>query len=196
MADFYLAIVSVVILALLACWYVIADKVNKHYQKLLDEASKEEADDVFNADAYVVPRDGCKNKAQLSVFERESLARFNRMDLSNPRYRLKNQDDEWFEQNVDKFSTSRAIIAVINRSGYLDETFWRLVTKPEQNIRLQKILISVYESSLLDCFHQVSYRSMLFHYLKYYDLVEPLKEIVFTDNRFTAVRNIYESLRS
>ena len=196
MADFYLAIVSIIILVLLACWYIVADKVNRHYQKLLNEASQEEADDVFNADAYIVPRDDSKSEALLSAFERQSLARLSRMDLSNSRYRQKNQDDVWFEENVDKFSTSRAIIAVINRYGYLDEMFWKHLTKPEQNIRLQKILISVNESSFADCFYQVSYRSMLFHYLKYYDLVEPLKKIVFTDKRFVVVRNIYESLRS
>ena len=67
----------------------------------------------------------------------------------------------------------------------------QLLHNPENNLELQKNLVSVVHYSLFDSYH-LNCQNLLFYYLKSYDLASEIKKTIAEDARFIRVKEMYE----
>lgn len=105
--------------------------------------------------------------------------------------KLSHDVEEWFLQNIDKFYKYGETLAFIEHYPLLEDLFLEHLELPDQNIELQKKLISV----CIVGSWRVNYVNLLVKYLAKWDLQPEIKAVVLCDERFERVRNIYKVYR-
>ena len=105
--------------------------------------------------------------------------------------KLSHDVEEWFLQNIDKFYKYGETLAFIEHYPLLEDLFLENLELPDQNIELQKRLISVCIAGSW----RVNYINLLIKYLCKWDLLPEIKAIVYCDYRFERVKNIYDLYR-
>lgn len=108
----------------------------------------------------------------------------------NPK-QLSPELEEWFIANVDEFVKFGETMAFIEHYPLLEDLFLDNLELPDQNLALQKRLISVCIAGKW----RVNYTNLLCKYLSTWDLQPQIKAIIYCDYRFERVRNIYNIYR-
>ncbi|MBR1825449.1 MAG: hypothetical protein IJ770_02575 [Alphaproteobacteria bacterium] len=96
--------------------------------------------------------------------------------------------DKWFIDNVEEFVKYGEVMAFIEYHPALEDLFLDSLNEPWNNVELQKRIISVCRGS-----YQVNYVNLLCKYLCRWDLVSPVKAVVFYDPRFARAKIIYDT---
>lgn len=113
------------------------------------------------------------------------------IDFTDNPKKLPHDMEKWFIENIDNFFQYGETLAFIEHYPPLEDLFLEHLELPDQNIELQKRLISV-------CIvgqWRVNYTNLLCKYLTKWDLQPEIKAVVFCDERFERVRNIYKVYR-
>ena len=116
------------------------------------------------------------------------------MDKTDPAKRACNWYDEWFERNVEYFADKGRYLAYINKYGWLEDKFWECIKEPDKNLKLQKLLISVYPLRDFGLYAE-NFSNMLFHYAQKYQFAPEQQKIIDSDERFAAVKRTCEIAR-
>lgn len=113
------------------------------------------------------------------------------IDFADNPKKLPHDLEEWFIENIDNFAKYGETLAFIEHYPILEDLFIDNLQLPDQNLALQKKLISV-------CIvgqWRVNYINLLVKYLSKWDFLPEIKAIVFCDERFERVKNIYKVYR-
>jgi len=97
------------------------------------------------------------------------------------------EDMLWFADNVEKFINYGEILAYIEYYPELEDWFLFYLSKPNQNIELQKKLISISASEN----GQFNYSNLLCKYICVWDFLPEIKAVLVCDSRFRKVKKIY-----
>ncbi len=112
-----------------------------------------------------------------------------KMDKTNPKQREQNELDKWFVEHVECFYRYAETMTFIQHFGYLCEVFLNNLKQPEQNLELQKRLVSIDELGFLN------FQNVFVCYLDKWDLLPEVKQLIFSDKRFRWVRRVYINAR-
>ncbi|MBR1601246.1 MAG: hypothetical protein IJ677_06675 [Alphaproteobacteria bacterium] len=169
--------------------FALNDKEKNPYPKF--EARKTSYEIPVWPDGYVFERIGGNFAWDENSFLDKMYRKLEMVDKKNPQYRERDGLDEWFDRSIDVFCRHSEFLAYIAKYGYITDRFMQLLHNPENNLELQKNLVSVVHYSLFDSYH-LNCQNLLFYYLKSYDLASEIKKTIAEDARFIRVKEMYE----
>ena len=203
-------IFCVLILALACCFYMVY--YIDHISKQISAQNKREKDADDVKDTPVSPNDYRKTLADECISSNDYRFATNRRDVflqatSNSgqlgilwsklmqtdirNNHLSDEQQQWFLQHLEEFINYGETLAFIEHYPLLEDLFLDNLPMPEQNLALQKRLISV----CIVGSWRINYVNLLCKYLSKWDLLPEIKAIVFYDYRFERVKNMYDLYR-
>lgn len=124
----------------------------------------------------------------------EIFAKLRKMNKGKLKGRKADKYDTWFEANIKHFCKYGEVLAYIAIYGTLTDRFLDGLKDPQDNIELQKHMVSVYKNQYDGTYH-LNCPNLLWNYLKVWDLLPEIKRVIMTDPRFDAALQMYQTLR-
>ena len=127
--------------------------------------------------------------------EEDAILGLQKMNKTDPKKRGLDRWDFWFRANVNEFQKYDKALEIINQYGFVSDTYFRELKNAQQNIDLQKKLISVkYNMYVAD--YQEKFSNLLCGYLRHWDLAPEIKDTVFNTQKLRRIKEIYKLFRN
>lgn len=117
-----------------------------------------------------------------------------KINKGKPRDRKADKYDEWYDANIKNFCKYGEVLAYIAIYGNLTDRFIDGLKNPQNNLELQKHLVSVYQNQYDKTYH-LNCQNLLWYYLERWDLLPEVKRVIMTDPRFVRALNMYNKQR-
>ena len=130
----------------------------------------------------------------IELSEEQLLHGLNQMDKRAPQKRALTRWDIWFAAHTKEFQKSDEALKFINTYGNICDTYLEKLPNAQENIALQKKLISVTQNPY-DNQYRARYSNILCNYLRRWDLDPEIKAHVFSDPNLKDIKETYELFR-
>lgn len=129
--------------------------------------------------------------------EQEVLDLLEKVDKSDPQKRCRNFYDGRFEKLLPCLFLYGEALRIVDRYGYLTDTFFRVLADIGSDQRWQHRLCEVEANKFMPQNpYFAKYGNLLFGYIRRYDLLPEVKEELFQNPKYKRVVEIYEIARS
>lgn len=158
--------------------------------------SKQSSESIGNPN--ILPEDciykKCFEYNEYDLFKASRVpSRLKDMNLTNPDVRGYNSDDYWLKDNANKIGEDMYALGYLSHYGYIEQTFFSGYKNPEQDISFQSRIISLYDDG--NGYYRKNFPNLICGFLTRWDFAQEIKNIIFEDKRFEAVKRTYELFR-
>lgn len=119
------------------------------------------------------------------------LETLQKVDTTDPRLRVKNEYDLWFESHIEELAQNGWCLEYIYTKGHLTDTLFAKLKDPDKNLVFQKLLISIFKNETFNVY-QLNFGNLLFQYATKWELLPEVREILNKDERFSVVKDVYD----